>query len=483
MDVVRDDMGATEEFRNAFQITVNSYDLEHASAWFAATLKVHKSVEISSQVINLDKQAQERCFLALSQCSKTYPIFVLYLPLADPLTVNQGSMKYEYTESQVRLFFDLVGELKLRTSSEDNMTTESGRLRMEEKEKARSQTLQRARVEFLAMHAMAVYFQCKLVLRWLKCGLLNIINDSIATMLLDCIFTWKELHGVHSENPIPISIQDECADLYKHILLWYSHLRPPSITPSDPLRLSMLAIRNYVNNHDTHVDIYQPRLEYAHNFIRFRGSLVKCTECSDQCMPNHNGNTLATMIHMSNEVASKLHGHWSIFLNEARNCSGVRSLIIRRLGTRLVQDKPSSFFTSPSMVNVCEFMASVQGSPKEEPEMGYECSASVEFIKRTDHHFYRPSDRTQFRSPAFQFEGRSLISKYVIALPEHWRTEEYYTGYCPRCKQIKKVAIMLYDISIVPCTQQQTKENNSQCNQSMVLDTQRHGVQVMMKSA
>jgi hypothetical protein len=434
--------------RLAFHISVNSYVLNKSMQWFARLASQHANS--SDSIINrVHENEQAAVSIAHAGCPQHVPFLFVRLPL-----IEHGSEISGFTEREVRLFFSLADALYARTMSEDGAIYSE---RTRELAERRFQNLiaiaETAREHIIVLHQLACYFVCKRVLRWIDANLLECIDDDVASHLLDYVTFQSTKVAATGEVRSRLCIHDEGRTLYETALLWYHCLRMPTHSVPSELDAKFARLTSECGVPDPCA--IQPLLP-APNTLQLGGAFVKCVACFDASVTPDPSTWGSVVVHAA--IEHMTFGYWAIQLHEERCASGQRQFSVRHIGVDAVSayyaqhhanvGGTRSIAESIDAALAASAFVATRGTTGA-PPINYACRLALRFMRR-DRHVSRAPDAAHYTSDEFHMAAPpDGAAKYAVCLPPHWREEDYHYGYCPRCKVRRRVAVLIYTLTIV----------------------------------
>lgn len=428
----------------AFHIVASSYTLERSMDWFAALMRHHTSANWNFQRINARPQDQIDFAHAIERCPPALPVLFVPLPLA-------AKDENGFTEHAVRLFFSLAEELSARVMSDDSAATATGRAAQAARWSAHEALVCDASAHILPIHALAVRFQCRRVMRWVAARIMDVLDDDTGILLLS--------YAVESDARGAAVIRDEARPIYEQALMWYRCLRAPPAVQM-PLDDRIAQLGQLCKQH-TELDTFAPSVRITGpRAFEMRGAFAKCVGCYDTSIspdPIACGSTLVHGTTVQHEGGALMEGYWAMHLHEARCASGERRLTVRHIGIDAMRA-----FAERTRTNVCapraaataieaEIFAAKMAAASDSTSSNIStcvCRMSVRFVRR-DRRVTRAEAVATFESGEFCMAAHATsVAKYTVYMPAHWRSDDYYVGYCSACRAVKPLAIFLYNLSI-----------------------------------
>jgi len=444
-----------------FFVHVASYLLEKASTWFAA-LRASADAHNNSDAL-LNGSERERLFYRALLDSRPggHGVLLVRLPLAsaDPV-LSRG-----FTEAAVRCFFALIESLYSRIMSDDGATTTPlARQHAEARWTATQAIDAHAREYILEIHALANYFGCRRVMRWVHANLIDSLDDEVANTLLDYA-------TASAADGMEVSVTDSAAEIYALTLMWYHCLRAPSAPCELDARIAFLAQR-CARHRD--LDAYSVRVhalgeEKRHQQpqLEMRGAIAKCVHCYDHEVTPAPVTWGSTVVQAVVTPTTDSMGYWALHLHEERCASGQRQFTVRHIGADAVQaylERPTAGPVQNTLGTLArtgldaEVFAATR-MPASSVTSTFECSFALRCIQR-DRRLMRAPDTTQSYAQTFTMDAtRTGVSKYTVHAPRHWREDDYHTGFCRGCGQIKPVAVLTYALRILQLGNSNTNIN------------------------
>jgi hypothetical protein len=358
----------------------------------------------------------------------------------------------------VKTFFDLLNELNHRSLSACALTPD-----MLARDRLACETLFNTATERLfAMHALAQQFGCDRIRSWVYGRLPRFLNDESARATLDYALTEPDGNNPHGG---PRRVRPDAEELYRLVLMWTHCLRPSWTTELDE---QLEQLPGLVFAHDE-FDTFRPAtmLNTTNDSVVMRGSLAKCAECCDNDGSGKFGGPMRTELHAVHAPGTL--GYWSVSIEEARNASGARSLVLRRMpvefcaesmlavNQRALDDGPIDPREGYALENPCAhtddtiynarglaFDVDVELCLVRTSKAGGATLGEMCVRQRITMDAARAAIRRRPEVP------RSALWCFKIAMPPHYGSRQYYTSRCHRCGNDRSIGIVGYRIQITP---------------------------------
>jgi hypothetical protein len=355
-------------------------------------------------------------------------------------------------DEDVRTFFDLLTELGHRSLSAGALTADA----LERDRVAFDAVMSRATARILTMHALAARFECPRVLSWVHARFPEVLGDEAALHALDYILE-------PARRDAKRAVRQECKELYRLFLMWARCLR---LQWPSPLQGALEALPELVDAHDDY-DSFQPAISVspAGDMVVLRGNLVKCGACCDREV--HSASVpMRTEMHAF--CLPGAFGYWSVMLEEARDASGARSLILRRMPAAYCSDHRNARPTGPPASDTAidaregyamEFgCARVPDGAYNPRHLGFEADVQLCLVRagkgasatladmsiRTQ--CALDAERSSIQLPRQAAPSALWCSK--IGMPSHYSNRQYYSTRCSRCGNEQRVPVVGYCVKI-----------------------------------
>lgn len=444
-----------ENLNAAFYILESTYLLQRSMEWFSSMLTTTWTLSQRGSHVNKQRvfagDVTEAAWYgnAMASCPEHLPVLVMCLPLQHARGIDN---EHGYCEHAIRTFFSLARALSSRVGSDDNIVfSDAARRHAEEQVQEQRALFTAAREHLLDMHALATYFQCSRVLRWIESNLIDTLHDEMALVLLDYMLEWdaktEEFH-----------INDPCVTLYTLTIMWYRCLRQPSPSPT-MLDHRIAQLTRQCPRHAA-IDVFYPAMRRLNDSaIELRGAFTKCLACYDSDITQDPANLGSTLVHA--DLAAHAAGmpaelgYWALHLHEERSATGKRHFTVRHVGARAAQafTEHGSCVAPQSSARAgieAEVFASTQhqSSVSSTGPDAFSCCLSLQLVRR-ERRVMRISEPSLFVAKEFGMAATSDgVAKYLVHMPPHWRLDDYPVGYCRGCRSMTNVAVLVYSLAI-----------------------------------
>lgn len=358
-----------------------------------------------------------------------------------------------------------------------------------------------ARRYLLHMHALARYFDCRLVVHWVEA---QFLSGKLSDRAMVHVMAYVSSHVLPPPAPPAPTLMDNDATatatapvvtrhcmeidvrrLYTLASIWHYCLRPVR-------SVAQKESHNFLALDTDNVTTLRTSFSGSNGAeLYMSGTFSKCLRCSDTNLRrfsnSNGGGTMETIIHEASEIDGC--GIWSVLLTEESSPEGTRHLTLRRLNRSADVTLPPSVPLPPcsrrdvrdSLVYeptrcvdyVCDALrarrtdphaacyacqaarqdSSAYGAPCERRR--YRWKSNILLVKKTSAQGESAStsnflDREFTAEADMDVSACMRVSSCSIPLPPHWRSRDYVVGRCAVCRRSDvRVAVLVYKFQVV----------------------------------